>query len=66
MQHALIRLIEKWRKCLAASGIVGTVLMALSKGYDCLDHDLLIANLETSGFDSNSHRLLYSNLDSRH
>ena len=50
----------------AASGIVGTVLMDLSKGYDCLDHDLLIANLETSGFDSNSHRLLYSNLDSRH
>ena len=30
-QHALIRLIEKWRKCLDASGIVGTILMDLSK-----------------------------------
>ena len=33
-QHALIRLIEKWRKCLDASGIVGTILIDLSKAYD--------------------------------
>ena len=45
-QHALIRLIENWRKCLDASGIVGTILMDLSKAYDCLPHDLLIANLK--------------------
>ena len=29
-QHALIRVIEKWRKCLDNSGIVGTILMDLS------------------------------------
>ena len=29
-QHSLIRLIAKWRKCLDASGIVGTILMDLS------------------------------------
>ena len=45
-QHALIRLIGKWRKCLDASGIVGTILMDLSKTYDCLPHDL-IAKLDT-------------------
>ena len=64
-QHALIRLIEKWRQCLDASGIVGTILMDLSKAYDCLPHDLLIAKLEAYGLDVNSLRLMYSYLDSR-
>ena len=65
-QHALIRLIEKWRKCLDASGIVGTILMDLSKAYDCLPHDLFIAKLEAYGFDFNSLCLMYSYLDCRH
>ena len=65
-QHALIRLIEKWKKCLDASGIVGTILMDLSKAYDCLPHDLLIAKLEAYGFDFNSLCLMYSYLDCRH
>ena len=64
-QHALIRLIKKWRQCLDASGIVGTILMDLSKAYDCLPHDLLIAKLEAYGLDVNSLRLMYSYLDSR-
>ena len=65
-QHALIRLIEKWRKCLDASGIVGTILMDLSKAYDCLPHDLLIAKLEAYGFDFNSLCLMHGYLDCRH
>ena len=65
-QHALIRLIEKWRKCLDASGIVGTILMDLSKTYDCLPHDLLIAKCKAYGFDLNSLYLLYNYLNCRH
>ena len=65
-QHALIRLIAKWRKYLDASGIVGTILMDLSKAYDCLPHDLLIAKLQAYGFDLNSLCLMYSYLDGRH
>ena len=61
----LIRLIEKWRQCLDASVIVGTILMDLSKAYDCLPHDLLIAKLEAYGLDVNSLRLMYSYLHSR-
>ena len=64
-QHALIRLIQKWRQCLGTSGIVGTILMDLSKAYDCLPHDLLSAKLEAYGLDVNSLRLIYSYLDSR-
>ena len=64
-QHALIRLIEKWTQCLDASGIVGTILMDLSKAYDCPPQDLLIAKFEAYGLDVNSLRLMYSYLDSR-
>ena len=64
-QDALLRVIESWRKCLDASGIIGTVLMDLSKAYDCIMHDLLIAKLEAYGFDRNSLKLRYSYLTDR-
>ena len=66
MQHALMRLIDKWKKCLDASGIVGTILMEFSMAYDCPPHDLLIAKLEAYGFDFNSLCLMYSYLHWRH
>ena len=65
-QHAVIWLIEKWRKCLDASGVVGTILMDLSKAYGCLPHDLLIAKFEAYRTGVNSLCLLYSYLDWRH
>ena len=64
-QHAFIRLLEKLRRCLDSSGLVGTILMDLSKVYDCLPHDLLIAKLEAYGLDINSLALLYSYLNNR-
>ena len=64
-QYALIRLLEKLRRCLDSSGLVGTILVDLSKAYDCLPHDLLIAKLEAYGLDINSLALLYSYLNNR-
>ena len=40
--------------------------MDLSKAYDCLPHDLLIAKLQAYGLDLNGFCLMYSYLDGRH
>ena len=39
--------------------------MDLSKAYDCLPHDLVIAKLEAYGLDANSLRFLFDSLSSR-
>ena len=60
-QHALFRVIETWEQCLYSRGVVGTILIDLSKAYDdCIPHDLLIAKLEAYGLDRSSLRLMFS------
>ena len=53
-QHALFR-VDK-------GGVTAMVLMDLSKAYDFLPHDLLIAKLEAYGFGIDSLKLLHSYL----
>ena len=64
-QHALFRLIQKWQAELDSGGYVGTILMDLSKAYDCLSHDLLIAKLEAYGLDVDSLNFLLDYLSLR-
>ena len=65
-QHALLNLLKNWQKCLDKSGVVGTVLMNLSKAYDCLPHDLLLAKLSAYGFDSSAITLIANYLSNRY
>ena len=49
-QQALISLIENWKKSLDKKGYGGAVLMDLSKAFDTIKHDLLLAKLHAYGF----------------
>ena len=42
--------IEKWKKNLVDKGFEGAVLMNLSKAFDTLNHDLLIAKAQCTWF----------------
>ena len=62
-QHCLIKLIEKWRECIDLE--FGALLTDLSKAFDCLPHDLLIAKLNAYGVDISALRLIFDYLTKR-
>ena len=64
-QHVLLRMIEIWRRCLHENKVVGPILIDLSKAFDSLPHDLLIAKLHAYGFSHNALKLLLSYLSGR-
>ena len=64
-KHVLLRLIENWKKALDNKYLVGTILMDLSKAFDCIPHDLLIAKLYAYGFGLKTTTYIYSYLKRR-
>ena len=43
--HVLLKLIKEWKKSLDDKNIIGAVIMDLSKAFNCIPHDLLVAKL---------------------
>ena len=64
-QHCLLTIIEKLRKRLDSGGFSAALLNDLSKAFDCLPHDLLIAKLHAYGIKKGSLKLLFSYLKNR-
>ena len=59
-QYALLSLIERWRLCLDKQGFAGALLMDLSKPFDTINHELLIAKLHAYEFSIEALEVLLS------
>ena len=54
-------MIEKWKEHLDKNGgLAGAIMMDLSKAFDTLNQELLIAKLEAYGFDKSALDILFS------
>ena len=49
-QQYLLALLEKWKRATDSGQMFGALLTDLSRAFDCLDHELLIAKLHAYGF----------------
>ena len=62
---ALLSLTEQWRQELDQHNIIGIVSMGLSKAFDTLPHELLVAKLKTYGADGKTTDLFHDYLANR-
>ena len=64
-QHCLLLMIEKWKNALDNKKHAGAILTDLSKAFDCINHELLIAKLEAYGFGKNALKFIHSYITGR-
>ena len=64
-QECLLKMLEKWKRSIDEDKVFGALLTDLSKAFDCLDHELLIAKLNAYGFSLPALRLINDYLSNR-
>ena len=61
-QTVLLKCIQDWKAALDKNKFVGVLFMDLSKAFDCLPHNLLLAKLNAYGVDLSACQLIASYL----
>ena len=64
-QYSLISMLEKWKASLDKGEYVSVIFMDLSKAFDTINHDLLLAKLKAYGFSHNALAFMLSYLKNR-
>ena len=64
-QYCLLAMLEKWKSAVDKGKSFGALLTDLSKAFDCLSHELLLAKLHAYGFSIAALRLIHSYLTNR-
>ena len=64
-QQCLLALLEKWKAAVDKGKVFGALLTDLSKAFDCLNHELLVAKLNAPGFTLPPLKLFHDYLSDR-
>ena len=64
-QNCLLAMLEKWKSSVDKGKVFGVLLTGLSKAFDCLSHELIIAKLNAFGFSLSALKLMQNYLVER-
>ena len=64
-QNSPLTMLEKWKKGIDNRSYVFALFMDLSKAFDTINHDLMLAELKANGLSTNTLNLMHSYLKNR-
>ena len=64
-QRCLLAAIEKWKAAVENGVVFAVLLIDLSKSFDCIPHDLIIAKLAAYSLDTNALNFIHNYLSNR-
>ncbi len=64
-EHVLLKVIDSWKNALDSNKFAGTILIDLSKAFDCVPHGLLITKLKAYGLTDDACKFMSSYISGR-